>query len=89
MPSGSTIDAGGTANTKGSYTQMVASTSRDYCALAWCMDSLNVTPANTANFLVDVAIGGAGSEQVIVSNLFAQHVAGTQTFGATLYGVYK
>ncbi len=66
---GSDIDAGATANTKGAYTQIVASTSNRIAALILSVgSSLNSAPAD-ADFLVDIAIGGAGSEVVIIPDI--------------------
>lgn len=67
---GTSVDPGGTANTKGSYAQLVASTSRDYLGLMLAVDQGPST--STVNFpvwLLDIAIGGSGSEQVIIPNL--------------------
>lgn len=63
--SGATTTANASANTKGSYTQLTAGSGRGSDGFY-----LNVL-AGTASrdFLVDLAIGGAGSERVIVSNL--------------------
>lgn len=55
----------GAANTKGSYTQLVAATDFEAGAL---LVMLGVSSA-AANYLVDIAIGGAGSEQVLVPDL--------------------
>jgi len=56
-----------TANTKGSYTQMIASTSRDYIGLMLATDSHNAMSA-AAPYLLDIAIGASGSEQIIIPN---------------------
>lgn len=63
--SGTTITAAGSTNTKGSYTQLIAATADP-------IDLLLITPgapSAAADYLIDIAIGGAGSEQVIISNL--------------------
>ncbi len=61
---GTTITASGTANTKGSWTQLIASTSKRAVAitvsLAWGMG---------VDMLVDVGTGAAGSEVVLLPNL--------------------
>ncbi len=63
-----TVDPGGSANTKGSWAQITASTT----APASMIDLEIGPPANTgaANYAIDVAVGGSGSEKVILSNLF-------------------
>lgn len=63
---GTTIDPGGSANTKGSYSQITAATSSTNNA-KWMIVHLaqvgNVSPS-TANYQIDIATGGAGSEAV-------------------------
>lgn len=68
---GTGIDPGGTAGTKGSWVQVPASTVTDK-PFRW----LGIGLGNQANaarasgsFLMDVAIGAAGSEQIILENL--------------------
>lgn len=54
----------GAANTKGAYTQLVASAPFSVCGLVLSMQ----VDTNTG-YLVDIAVGGAGSEVVIVPNI--------------------
>jgi hypothetical protein len=63
---GTTITASGSINTKGSYVQLVASTAKDYCGFYIIPDCNSVSTAT--HLLIDIAIGGAGSELVIVPN---------------------
>jgi hypothetical protein len=64
---GTTIDAGGTANTKGTYVQIISSTVSDYSAFCFHFDVLGRgSQSGSASFLVDIAIGGSGSEVIIV-----------------------
>lgn len=60
------VAAGSPANTKGSYTQIVASCPFDAAGFFLSFGGSNNT--NVFDSLVDVAVGGAGSEQVILSN---------------------
>ncbi len=57
----------GAANTKGSYVEIVASLSVDATAMYFAVSN---QPLNNGNFqfLIDIATGAGGSEQVIVSN---------------------
>ncbi len=56
----------GAANTKGSYAQLSASTPMDADGF-----HMHLLPAGaTADYLVDIALGGAGSEVVIVPDFF-------------------
>lgn len=66
---GTVVDPGGTANTKGAWVELAGASEFD---AVWLM--LAATAAGTAsttgvNFLVDVAIGPAGAEQVVVPDL--------------------
>lgn len=63
--SATAITSSATANTKGSYTQLMASTSFDAAAI---MLELNTNFGDT-NYLLDVAVGAAASEQIIIPNL--------------------
>jgi hypothetical protein len=71
-----TITASGTINTKGSWTQMVASAPFD-------VDSILLTfegPGTGQHAeMVDIGVGAGGSETVVVSNIFLQ------TFTANLF----
>jgi hypothetical protein len=84
---GTTVDPGATPNTKGAYAQLTASTSNDLQGLWLDLDTLNVTsnPSTTnGNILMDVAVGGAGSEQVIVPNLPCQKITTATSNGFTV-----
>lgn len=60
------VDPGATANTKGSWTEMTASTSRDVSAITLFFD---IKGNAGGRWGVDVGIGGSGSEQTIIENL--------------------
>lgn len=74
---GAAIDSGGTINTKGSYTQIVAATTRDIKGLFWSLDNGpdTVGSSSSQSFLYDIAVGAAASEQVILPNLRAGSTA--------------
>lgn len=74
---GTTITASGTANTKGSYTQLIASTSFDASLVLVMIDDLTAA----IDYLIDLAIGGAGSEQVIASDLIGTGGTGSISYG--------
>lgn len=67
---GTTITSGSPANTKGSYTQLVAATARDYQGL------MVVIGGNSASSdaLTDIAIGAEASEQIIAPNLYCDAI---------------
>lgn len=66
---GTLTDPGATANTKGAWAQLTASAPECSCLL---IGLGKTTPGNltSCRHLVDIAIGGAGSEQVIIADLF-------------------
>lgn len=64
---GTTITAAGTTNTKGSWSQLVAATTTD---IVYAMIELTSTQGASRQFLVDIGVGGSGSEQPICTNLF-------------------
>lgn len=65
IPASLTVTAPVSNNTKGSWVEYLASTARDYTGL---LVTINVN-ANNISVLYDVAIGGSGSEQVVVPDL--------------------
>jgi hypothetical protein len=69
---GTTITAGASANVKGSYVQLEPLTSKAAHGLI-----VNVSYAASVWFIVDVAIGEAGSEVNVVESLFLACVSGT------------
>jgi hypothetical protein len=77
------VDAGATANTKGAWTQLEASTARD--AIGFTLFMLqDATSAGDARFLVDLAVGAASSEQIILADtpaFFAGFSPGMITLG--------
>ena len=66
---GTSIDPGGSANTKSSYVELVASSSNNYKALLIAIGQNQNTACATAQFLFDVAIGAAASEVDFLSNI--------------------
>ena len=66
-------------NAKGSFIQLAAATPRDYVGLFYCIDFNNMSNfSNGRTYFFDIAIGPAGSEQVIVPNIqFDQQGVGT------------
>lgn len=76
------VDAGGTANTKGSWVELAASTSRD--ANGFTLVGYGDASCDTnVRYFIDVGIGAASSEQVI----FADAAAATEGFRSDLNGL--
>lgn len=69
---GGTATAHASAHTKGSWTTAIASTADDYDAL---FVILNTGTSGTTRGFIDIAVGGAGSEVVIASNLAIANLA--------------
>ena len=66
----------GVSNAKGSWAQITASTSRDYIGFVVSADGQNT--GGTYNYsLVDIGVGAAGSEQIIVPDWGCKNNAGT------------
>ena len=65
---GVAVDPGTTANTKGSYAQITSSTSEDMKKMIVCVHHLHAASA-ASGYLMDIAIGGAGSEEIIVPDI--------------------
>lgn len=68
---GVSVDPGGSANTKGGWTEIVASTSRPLRALSLAIGNQANSARTDANYLIDLAIGPAGSEQIVVADQYA------------------
>ena len=62
------VEPGGTANTKGSYVEFAASTTFPIRRIILGSTVLSTSITN-ATWLVDVAVGASGSEQVIVPDI--------------------
>lgn len=78
----------GTANTKTAYSQLVASTSRDYAGLMLGFDFNNSTAGTTTStFLLDIAIGAAAAEKDIIPQIYGCHGGGGT--GANINGPHQ
>lgn len=66
------MSASGSPDTKGAYTQLVASAPFDIGGLI-----LSFQFNNNSSQLIDIAIGGAGSEQIVVPNLLVAGFGGS------------
>ncbi len=69
--SGVSIDPGAVANTKGAYSQVVASTTNPIKAFVMTLGAFQNQVLTTANWLIDIAVGAAASEQIILADLWA------------------
>ena len=60
----------GTSNAKGSYAQVTSSTTAPIRSLLLCVGNNLGSGIGSSDVNMDVAVGGSGSEQIIVSDLF-------------------
>src|ERR1044072_6375245 len=79
-----TVTASGTTNTKGSYTQVFASTKFDSSMLVLSLDDVAVSATNTG-VLRDVAIGASGQESVIIANIIFGALGHGPVFQAPIF----
>jgi hypothetical protein len=66
---GTSVDGGGTINTKGAYSQIVAATTSPMRAFAVGIGPANDFARVVAAFSFDIAIGAAASEQIILADM--------------------
>lgn len=66
---GTQVDPGATANTKGAYSQLVATSTRRYRGLMVFTGSQGNLAMADARWLVDIAIGAASSEKIIIPDI--------------------
>ncbi len=74
---GTIVNPGGTANVLGSWTQITASTSNNFSGLMIAVGSAGRSNASLISWLVDIGIGGAGSEQAIIKQLLTMSFSNT------------
>lgn len=76
---GTAVDPGATVNTKGAYSQVVASTVADIAGIFVAFDQQNTGSgsSNAIYYLVDIAVGLSGSEVVIIPNVLLSAYVGT------------
>lgn len=79
------VDPGGSAGTKGTYAQLIASTSFAYRWLLFAAGHARNAAASTTTWRIDLAVGASSSEQIIIPDIFAAVNTGTDyemiTFG--------
>ena len=64
------VDPGGSANTKGAWVELCAASDIPAKALCACFASNRNTNLTTGDYLVDIGIGTAGNEVVLLPNYF-------------------
>lgn len=83
---GTVITADSTAHTKGSYAEIIASTTYDWYGFWMTIPETYVSGSDTSQ-LMDIAIGAAASESIIISNFVSGYSpnAGFQPYFFPLY----
>jgi hypothetical protein len=66
---GTQVDPGGTIDTKGSYSQMTASTAAVSQSITLCMTGIGNTAPTSSRWKIDIATGAAASEVVLIPDL--------------------
>lgn len=77
---GVSVDPGATINTKGAWSEIVASAVRDHHALLVAFGCQINAGRGTATYLFDIGIGAAGSEVVAIPDLPVHQGAGPAMF---------
>jgi hypothetical protein len=86
--SGTTIDPGGTAYTKGAYVPLTAATPRDYAGFFLVIDGRAGAMAGVFQALVDIAIGVSGSEILLLPNFSFCAPAADEVWGGSPSPIY-
>lgn len=66
---GTSVDPGGVINTKGAYSQLTAATEQPINQLLLHIGNQGNSARTEAQYLFDVAVGAAASEQIVIPNL--------------------
>ena len=67
---GTVIDPGSSANTKGSWVELTSSSSESYAGFLLSLNHNRDTTPEAGQFLLDVAIGSSGNEEIIFPDYF-------------------
>lgn len=85
---GTSVDAGGTANTKGSWVELTASTANPYKALIVCFGNQANDARAGCSWLVDIGVGAGGSEVTLVGNVPGRVQAATDLLVPRYHGPF-
>ena len=77
-------DPGGTADTKGSYAQLLASTANNYKSIVVVLCNMNSSNATDVDSIFDLAIGAAASEVIIIPDMWAHKIGRLMDGGTAL-----
>lgn len=83
---GTSVDPGAVANTKGSWTEITAATTRQHRGLLIIIGNQANTARDTNQWLLDIGVGAAGSEQVIIPDYYCySHTSGDCVAPSAVY----
>lgn len=85
---GVSIDPGGVSNTKGAYSEITPSTTRPIRTLLVCFGHQNNALMADRDIAMDIAIGAAGSEQIIIADVRGQSDNDDNFVGPTMFPIY-
>lgn len=87
---GTVMAVPGSANVKGAWTQIIAATAEPYTALGVSVQGGGDTTQATTRQLIDIGIGAAGAEQVLIGDIGTETSAteGVMQLGPQVFGVY-
>jgi hypothetical protein len=72
---GTLVSAPASAHTKGSWTEIVASTTEPHSALAISVQGHSDTALSNATGLLDVGFGAGGSEQIVIADIMVKTIS--------------
>jgi hypothetical protein len=67
---GTSVDPGAVANTLGAWSQLVAATTFDVCAIMVGLQNQRNNARTSGSWRVNVGVGSAGNEQVLIPDLY-------------------
>lgn len=82
---GQAITSGGSANTKGAWVEIQSAAANTSQADSVTVVIMNPAVSLNELFLVDLGVGGAGSEETVLPNLLHFSAGGTSSFSVTAY----
>jgi len=85
---GTEVDPGGTANTKGAWTEIVASIAIKVRMLYVAIGNRDLATRATMSLFIDIGIGASGAEKVLMSNLYCLSEDGGDTWTPQMFGPF-
>jgi hypothetical protein len=82
---GTAVDAGAGANTKNTWSQLTAATTSDIDSMVICVGQRNNAANSAQNILLDIGIGAAASETVVVPDIYYRASLGEEIMPKQLW----